>query len=131
MHVQHVSSTDTDVTSYATVTWLKPLRQAKRCCPRQCIYQFCTGSGAACSRPFVGAIRATLRNSSVPMAALLDALRWPHFIAEEVSTQMGTGGKAGIPRFNGEPTRLAEYTFRAQAKQLWPMMNGRSSGPWD
>ena len=52
------------------------------------------------------------------MSALLDALRWPNFIAEDESAQMGTEGKAGIPRFNGEPTRLAEYVFRVKAKQL-------------
>ena len=52
------------------------------------------------------------------MSALLDALRWPNFVAEDESAQMGTEGKAGIPRFNGEPTRLAEYVFRVKAKQL-------------
>ena len=52
------------------------------------------------------------------MSALLDALRWPNFIAEEDSVQMGTKGKSGIPRFNGEPARLAEYVFRVKAKQL-------------
>ena len=52
------------------------------------------------------------------MAALLDALRWPNFISEEDSAQMGTEGKGGVPRFNGDPTRLSEYQFRIRAKQL-------------
>ena len=50
------------------------------------------------------------------MSALLDALRWPNFIAEEDSVQMGTKGKSGIPRFNGEPARLAEYVFPCQGQ---------------
>ena len=61
--------------------------------------------------------KRSLRNSGASaMSALLDALRWPNFIAEDESAQMGTEGKAGIPRFNGEPARLAEYVFRVKAK---------------
>ena len=50
------------------------------------------------------------------MAALLDALRWPAFISEDDTAQAGTENRQGISRFNGEPTRLAEYEFRVRAK---------------
>ena len=63
--------------------------------------------------------KRSLRNSGASaMSALLDALRWPNCIAEDESAQMGTEGKARIPRFTGEPTRLTEYVFRVKAKQL-------------
>ena len=63
--------------------------------------------------------KRSLRNSGASaMSALLDALRWPNCIAEDESAQMGTEGKAEIPRFTGEPTRLTECVFRVKAKQL-------------
>ena len=49
------------------------------------------------------------------MAALLELLRWPAFTNDDEVGQ-GTEGKFGIPRFNGEPTRLAEYSFRVRAR---------------
>ena len=42
-------------------------------------------------------------------------MRYQNFIAED-DTSTTTEGKFGIPRFNGEPTRLAEYTFRVRAR---------------
>ena len=50
------------------------------------------------------------------MAALIDALRWPHFISEDDPAQASTEGKGGVPRYNGEPSKLAEYTFRVRAR---------------
>ena len=79
---------------------------------------FCTGSGAVLQALWRAQYVLLRTLPAFVMAALLDALRWPNFTqAEEDSTQMGTEGRAGIPRFNGEPTRLAEYTFRVRAKQ--------------
>ena len=79
---------------------------------------FCTGSGAVLQALWRAQYVLLRTLTAFVMAALLDALRWPNFTqAEEDSTQMGTEGRAGIPRFNGEPTRLAEYTFRVRAKQ--------------
>ncbi|CAE7892444.1 RE1 [Symbiodinium sp. KB8] len=49
------------------------------------------------------------------MAALLELLRWPAFTNDDEVGQ-GTEGRFGIPRFNGEPTRLAEYSFRVRAR---------------
>ena len=49
------------------------------------------------------------------MAAILELLRYQNFIAED-DTSTTTEGKFGIPRFNGEPTRLAEYAFRVRAR---------------
>ena len=46
------------------------------------------------------------------MAALL---RYNTFAAED-DAGTSTEGKFGVPRFGGEPTRLAEYTFRVQAR---------------
>eukprot|EP00435_Cladocopium_sp_Y103_P075102 s182_g54.t1 len=74
---------------------------------------------APTTRPLRAPERCCCATPRLPiMSALLDALRWPNFIAEEDSAQMGAEGKSGIPRFNGEPTRLAEYVFRVKAKQL-------------
>ena len=46
----------------------------------------------------------------------LDCLRWQNFsVAQEEATS--TEGKAGVPRFDGEATRLSEYSFRVRLKQ--------------
>ena len=49
------------------------------------------------------------------MAAILELLRYSNFVAEDDAT-CSTEGKFGIPRFGGEPTRLAEYMFRVKAR---------------
>ena len=95
--------------------------------PCQCMQLFCTGSGALLQA--LCAPNALLRTLALAMAALLDALHWPNFVAEEDSVHMGTEGRQGIPRFNGEPTRLAEYTFRVRPKQLpkpWTLVTSAS-----
>ena len=67
--------------------------------------------------PFhVTALAAKLRASCLVMA-LLDTFRYVNFIREE-KTQNSTEGKnaGGILRFNGEATRLGEYTWRVCAR---------------
>ena len=49
------------------------------------------------------------------MAAILELLQYSNFTAED-DAAASTEGKFGIPRFNGEPTRLAEYVFRVRAR---------------
>ena len=51
------------------------------------------------------------------MAAVLELLRYQNFVAEE-EPGTSTEGKFGIPRFNGEPTRLSEYSFRVRARMF-------------
>ena len=63
-----------------------------------------------------GPIRATTAFLTRAMAGVLDLLRWPNFVSDEDFGQAGTEGKFGIPRFNGEATRLSEYKFRVQAR---------------
>ena len=65
---------------------------------------------------FVTALAATVCALCSPMA-LLDTFRYVNFIKEE-ETQNSTEGKnaGGIPRFNGEATRLGEYTWRVRAR---------------
>ena len=57
---------------------------------------FCTGSRALLQA--LWAPNALLRTLALAMAALLDALRWPNFVAKEDSVQMGTETRQGIPR---------------------------------
>ncbi|CAE7949958.1 unnamed protein product, partial [Symbiodinium sp. KB8] len=64
-------------------------------------------------RAALSALRA--RSASCAMAALLELLRWPNFTFDDEVGQ-GTEGKFGIPRYNGEPTRLSEYVFRVRAR---------------
>ena len=50
--------------------------------------------------------------------SLLDGLRFARFLADEDAAGPGfssTEGRFGVPRFNGDPTRLAEWTFRVKA----------------
>ena len=65
---------------------------------------------------FVTALAATVCALCSPMA-LLDTFRYVNFIKEE-ETQNSTEGKnaGGTPRFNGEATRLGEYTWRVRAR---------------
>ena len=58
------------------------------------------------------------------MASFLELLRWPNFAADDEATQ-STEGKFGIPRFNGEPTRLTGYMYRVRARSAKEEDNGR------
>lgn len=53
---------------------------------------------------------------AVWIMALLDTFRYINFIKEEENSN-STEGKFGgsIPRYNGEPTRLGEHTWRVRA----------------
>ena len=47
--------------------------------------------------------------------AVLELLKWSNFSsAEEISS---TEGKAGVPRYDGDPLRLMEYSFRCRLRQ--------------
>eukprot|EP00435_Cladocopium_sp_Y103_P066563 s466_g28.t2 len=46
----------------------------------------------------------------------LDALRWSTFSAT-AEEQTSTEGKAGVPRFDGDASRLSEYNFRVRMRQ--------------
>ena len=48
--------------------------------------------------------------------AILEVLKWTTFsTTTEESTS--TEGKAGVPRFDGDPARLSEYAFRVRLRQ--------------
>ena len=50
--------------------------------------------------------------------SLLDGLRFSLFLADEDAAGQGfstTEGRFGVPRFNGDPSRLTEWTFRVRA----------------
>ena len=56
-------------------------------------------------------------------SSILDSLRFPNFIAadSDVASSLGHGsteGRAGVPRYNGEPGRFAEWQFRVRTRQL-------------
>ena len=56
-------------------------------------------------------------------SSILDSLRFQNFISasDEVSSSLGYGsteGKAGVPRYNGDPGRFAEWQFRVRTRQL-------------
>ena len=68
--------------------------------------------------PFhVTALVATLRAPCLIMA-LLDTFRYDVNFIKEEETQNSAEGKntGGVPRFNGEATRLGEYTWRVRAR---------------
>ena len=49
------------------------------------------------------------------LMAVLELLKWSNFsVAEENAS---TEGKAGVPRYDGDPIRLMEYAFRVRLRQ--------------
>ena len=48
--------------------------------------------------------------------SVLDSLRW-HTFSQTHDEAASTEGKSGVPRFDGEAARLAEYSFRVRLKQ--------------
>ena len=56
-------------------------------------------------------------------SSILESLRFQNFIVadNEVASSLGYGsteGKAGVPRYNGDPGRFAEWQFRVRTRQL-------------
>ena len=56
-------------------------------------------------------------------SSILESLRFQNFIVadSEVASSLGYGsteGKAGVPRYNGDPGRFAEWQFRVRTRQL-------------
>ena len=56
-------------------------------------------------------------------SSILDSLRFHNFIEadNDVASSLGHGsteGRAGVPRYNGEPGRFAEWQFRVRTRQL-------------
>ena len=48
--------------------------------------------------------------------SVLDSLKW-HTFSQTHDESASTEGKSGVPRFDGEAARLAEYSFRVRLKQ--------------
>ena len=46
----------------------------------------------------------------------LECLQWRNFMSNDEGIQ--TEGKAGVPKYDGEASRLAEYTFKVRLRQL-------------
>ena len=49
--------------------------------------------------------------------AALECLKWHNF-AQSNEDAVSTEGKAGVPRYDGEITRLSEYQFRVKLREL-------------
>ena len=47
--------------------------------------------------------------------AVLDLLKWSNFVAAEENSS--TEGKAGVPRYDGDPLKLMEYSYRVRLRQ--------------
>lgn len=47
---------------------------------------------------------------------MLDSLRW-HTFSQTHDKSASTEGKSGVPRFDGDSARLAEYSFRVRLEQ--------------
>ena len=81
-----------------------------------------TGSGATSFAP--GTFGKELSCALLAMAtSILDSLRYSNFIAAEgdVASSLGYGsteGKSGVPRYDGDPGRFAEWQFRVRTRQL-------------
>lgn len=51
--------------------------------------------------------------------SVLECLKWHNFVSIGEDTTISTEGKnGGIPRFAGDATKLAEYSFRVRLRQL-------------
>ena len=80
-------------------------------------FSFQTGSGAT-----FGGLFSISASSLRAMSAILETLRYqPNNGVQGSTTNLedlagGTEGKFGIPRFNGDPTLLAEYTYRVNTR---------------
>lgn len=48
--------------------------------------------------------------------SILECLKWQTFV-QATEEHASTEGKAGVPRYDGEVTKLAEYSFRVRLKQ--------------
>lgn len=72
---------------------------------------FQTGSGADAS----GLVSCDSTVASLAMSALLETLKYKPDVQSSTTTEdFGTEGK--IPRFNGDPATLPEYTYRVMAR---------------
>ena len=49
--------------------------------------------------------------------SIVECLRWQNFVQSQ-DEALSTEGKAGVPRFDGEVTKLSEYEFRVRLRQV-------------
>ena len=55
-------------------------------------------------------------SSPLDAMSIVECLKWQNF-SQAQEEQTSTEGKAGVPRFDGEVTKLAEYQFRVRLRQ--------------
>ena len=85
---------------------------------------FHTGSGAFSTPEVLGLSlsvsplvpRARVFPGHIDAMSIVECLKWQTF-SQAQEEQTSTEGKAGVPRFDGEVTKLAEYQFRVRLRQ--------------
>ena len=79
-------------------------------------------------QPYTSTYSASCRAMSV-----LDSLRW-HTFSQTHDKSASTEGKSGVPRFDGDSARLAEYSFRVRLEQAREKAMAaeelKKRGPW-
>ena len=53
--------------------------------------------------------------------SVLECLKWQNF-SQTAEDHISTEGKSGVPRFDGDPSKLAEYGFRLE-RRAWTRSN--------
>ena len=49
--------------------------------------------------------------------SIVDCLRWQNFVQSTNDGSLSTEGKSGVPRYDGEVSKLSEYQFRVRLRQ--------------
>ena len=52
-----------------------------------------------------------------PAMSIVDCLRWQNFVAAQDEGSWNTEAKSGVPRYDGEVSKLSEYQFRVRLRQ--------------